>query len=138
MRVALISCVKTKSKSKNMAKDLYISPLFKMNYTYAKQNCDKVFILSAKHGLLEETEVIEPYEQTLSKMKKIDRIKWADDVTKQLSAKNDLAKDEFMILAGKNYREFLLPNIRNYTIPFEGRSFGKQLQQLKERINGHL
>ena len=42
------------------AKDMYISPLFKGAYRYAhKLSADKIFILSAKYGLLEEMD--EPY-----------------------------------------------------------------------------
>ncbi len=59
MRIALISCVKTKRNAASKAKDLYISSLFKMNYTYAQRTCDKIFILSAKHGLLDENQIID-------------------------------------------------------------------------------
>ena len=57
MKIALISCVSKKQElsdgEKVKAKDLYISPLFKMAYDYAKKlDVDRVFILSAKHGLL--------------------------------------------------------------------------------------
>lgn len=57
MKIALISCVSKKQEladgEKVKAIDLYISPLFKMAYNYAqKLNVDKIFILSAKHGLL--------------------------------------------------------------------------------------
>lgn len=140
MKIALISCVKTKGKSKAMAKDLYLSPWFKMNYAFAKRNYDKVFILSAKYGLLKENDWIEPYEQTLNKMKQLDRRKWANNVLSRLNKVACLQKDKFIILAGIKYREFLLGNgrIENYEIPFEGDSFGIQLKKLKECLYGNV
>lgn len=49
MRVALISCTSKKKVYKCMASELYSeSPRFTLSYKYAKENCDKVYILSAK------------------------------------------------------------------------------------------
>ena len=48
-KVVLISCASKKLSHKTKAKDIYISPLFKMNLKFAKSfNPDKMFILSAK------------------------------------------------------------------------------------------
>ncbi len=67
MLVVLISCVSKKKNSPSMAKDMYISPLFKGAYQYSKKlGADLVFILSAKYGLLEESAWIEPYNETLN------------------------------------------------------------------------
>lgn len=41
--IALIGCVKSKAKTKCMAKDMYISPLFKMSYKYAKTITDDIY-----------------------------------------------------------------------------------------------
>ena len=59
-KVVLISCVSKKLLHKSMAQDLYVSPLFQKNLQYAKSlNSDKIFILSAKYGLLKLNEEIE-------------------------------------------------------------------------------
>ena len=134
MKVALISCVKSKQDGSHMAKDLYTSPLFRMNYAYAKKTCDKVFILSAKYGLLAEDDMITWYEKTLTKVKKADRQAWADKVIARLRTETDLANDEFLILAGEVYRENLLPHLHKTEIPFYKMGFGKQLQKLKESL----
>lgn len=65
MKIALISCSKTKTKKAGKAKDVYIGKLFKGYYYLAKRECDKIYILSAKYGLLEENDIIDPYNQTL-------------------------------------------------------------------------
>jgi cytoplasmic iron level regulating protein YaaA (DUF328/UPF0246 family) len=135
-KIILISCVKTKLNKKAKAEDLYISNFFKKSLAYAKSlNPDKIFILSAKYGLLKLNDEIEPYEKTLNKMKQKDRKEWANNVIKNLTKETDLKNDEFVILAGKKYREFLIPEINNYTTPLARKPFLKQIQWLKEKTN---
>ena len=50
--IALIGCVKSKNKGIHKACELYNSPLFKYQLEYAKRKTDKIYILSAKHGVL--------------------------------------------------------------------------------------
>ena len=135
MKVALISCVKTKATKKCQAKDLYQGPWFPKAYAYAKkQNVDKILILSAMYHLLEETEPIEPYDLTLNKMSTAERRTWAEEVLKQLAAKTDLEHDEFMILAGQKYRQGLVGALKHYQIPMENLTWGQQLNFLTEAI----
>jgi len=58
---------------------------------------------------------------------------WADKVLHQLGKVADLKNDEFIFLAGERYRKYLLPHIRNYKVPLQGLSIGRQLQYLKKR-----
>jgi len=52
-KIVLISCSSKKSAHKSKAKNLYISTLFRLSLAYAKKlKPDKIFILSAKYGLL--------------------------------------------------------------------------------------
>jgi len=134
-KIVLISCVSKKLNHKSKAQDLYVSPLFQKNLRYAKSlNPDKIFILSAKYGLLSLTDVVEPYDKTLNKMTSNEIKEWASSVLKQLQKVSDLDKEEFVFLAGNNYRKFLLPRIKNYKIPMLGLGIGKQLKWLTERI----
>jgi len=119
--------------SPSIAKDMYISPLFRGAYQYAhKLGADKIFILSAKYGLLEETDIIEPYNETLNNKKATDLKKWTIEVLKKLSAYTDLQKDEFVFLAGEKYRKYLIENICHSSIPLKGLQIGKQLAFYKE------
>lgn len=59
---------------------------------------------------------------------------WVSIVINQLQKVADLNKDEFIFLAGNNYRKYLIPYIRNYKIPMHGLGIGKQLNWLNERI----
>jgi cytoplasmic iron level regulating protein YaaA (DUF328/UPF0246 family) len=118
-----------------MAKDLYISTLFKLNLAYAKSlNPDKIFILSAKYGLVNLGEEIEPYNTTLNIMHSKEIKEWASNVIEKLSKVADLKNDEFVFLAGNRYRKFLVPRTKNYKVPLEGLSIGRQLQFLKARL----
>ena len=135
MKIVLISCVSKKSDFKSRAEDLYVSPLFKKNLAYAESlNPDKIFILSAKYGLIGLEDEIEPYDKTLNKMSQKEIELWAESVLGKLSKVANLEQDEFVFLAGENYRKFLLPKINNYEIPMKGLGIGKQLKWLSERI----
>ena len=134
-KYVLISCVSKKLHHKSKAQDLYVSPLFKKNLQYGKTlNPDKIFILSAKYGLLRLNEEIEPYDKTLNKMRSNEIKEWANSVLNQLKKSTDIENDEFIFLAGNNYRKFLLPHLKNCKIPMQGLRIGKQLQWLSKRI----
>jgi len=139
MRIVLISCASKKLPYKAKAKELYASYLFKLNLKYAESLApDKMFILSAKHGVLSLDEEIEPYNQTLNKMSDAEVKKWAESVASQLSIISDLKKDEFIFLAGEKYRKYLIPKIKNYRIPLKGLGIGKQLKYLKQNNKVNL
>lgn len=136
MNVALISCVKTKRSTACKASDMYISTWFCYVYKYAlMQNPDKIFILSAKYGLLKDDEIIEPYEQLLSN-RVAENKKWAKHVIDRLNVYCDLQRDKFIILAGETYRKNIIQYIENYTIPLKGLAQGEQVQFLIKHTKG--
>jgi len=133
-KIILISCVSRKLDRRSKAKDLYISALFRYNLKYARLlNPDKIFILSAKYGLLDLEKEIEPYNITLNNLSSMEIKEWANKVLKELKVQADIKKDEFIFLAGNNYRKYLIPQITNYRIPMQGLGIGKQLKFLKEK-----
>lgn len=84
-RIVLISCVSKKLPQRSKAKDLYISTLFKLSLKYAEKLApDTIFILSAKYGLLALDQEIEPYEQTLNKMRNYAVRAWANSVFEEI------------------------------------------------------
>ncbi len=133
MKIVLISCASKKLQDKTKAKNLYISPLFKANMKYVSSlQPDKIFILSAKYGLLDLDDEICPYNETLNKKSEKEIKLWAEDVLNKLKKEADLKKDEIIFLAGEKYRKYLIPEINNYKIPLKGLGIGKQLKFLKE------
>ena len=142
-KIVLIACVKSKRTMPSKAIDLYTSSLFKKSLEYAQLlNPNQIYILSAKYGLVSSEEIIEPYDLTLNNMSSHEIKDWSKRVLCQLSSVTDLVNDSFIILAGQNYRKYLLPNISHYELPLEGLAFGYQLQRLdkliKERKRGKL
>ena len=133
--IVLISCVKQKQAGKCKAEDMYISPFFKKNLAYAKSlNPDKIFILSAKYGLLPLTKEIDTYDLTLNNFKTKELKEWSEITLSQLRQQGDLDIDKFIFLTGDRYRKYLLPTIKNYDIPLKGLRIGKQLQFLTNKI----
>lgn len=135
-KIVLLSCVSKKRDFKTTAANLYDSTLFKNAFRYAKSlNPDKIYILSALYGLLETDEIVKPYNKTLNEMNKRDRIEWSNIVLEQLRDKElDLNNDHFVILAGNNYRKYLLHHISHYELPLEGMRIGEQLSFLKRSV----
>lgn len=130
--IILIGCVKTKLNHKAMAEELYTSDLFKGRLKYAKMLLpDYIYILSAKYGLVDLKQEIEPYDKTLKTMTSIEIKKWADDVINKLSNIVDLKKDKVLFLCGEKYRKYLIPYFANYEVLLGNLSQGKQLQFFK-------
>lgn len=134
-RIVLISCSKKKLGYKAKVKDLYVSPLFKLSLKYAYLlKPDKIYILSAKHGLVDLKEELEPYEITLNSMVAGEIKDWAKMVARQLKDEVDFKNDEVVFLAGDNYRKHLLPLFSHYQVPLRGLSIGRQLHFLKKSL----
>jgi hypothetical protein len=133
--VALVSCVKRKRESAAPARDLYLSQLFRGLRHYAEKHADTWYILSAEHGVLHPMQVVQPYERTLNKMPKRERLAWAERVQQQLLEVIPVGA-EVILLAGMRYREEIEPFLRNrgfsVSVPLEGLPIGKQLQRLKQ------
>jgi hypothetical protein len=136
--IVLIACCKTKKEGTHKAKELYVSPLFRQSLKYAESiKHDMIFILSAKHHLLDLNKKIEYYDKTLNNMAASERKIWAKEVLDELRKTTDLKNDKFIFLAGKKYREHLLPEMKkeNCKIPLEGLTgIGIQISWLKEKI----
>jgi hypothetical protein len=114
-RVFLIGCSKTKLDHAAQAQHLYRGHLFKLSLAYAQNMApDAIFILSAKYGLLELDTEIEPYDQTLTKIAQVRS--WAEQVVAQLGLLTNLKEDNFIILAGTRYYQFLLPHLPHHEI----------------------
>jgi hypothetical protein len=133
--IALISCVSKKLLQKAKAREIYISTLFKLSLKYAEMKYSRIYILSAKYGLLELEQEIDTYNETLNDKSKKERLEWAEKVMNQIKTKCDIQMDEFVFLAGRKYYENLIPNLPNNKILMGNLSIGKRLQWLKEELN---
>ncbi len=133
--VVLVSCGKHKLDHSAKAAELYIGPLFTASMQYARTlNPDRIFILSAKHGLLGLETVIEPYDVTLDGKDEAVQKAWAKKVLARLASETSLTGDRFTILAGENYYKYLTPHLRTCEIPMRGLTIEEQLQFLRARL----
>lgn len=106
-----------------------------MNLQYARSLIpDRIFILSAKHGLVCLDDEIDPYDETLNTKTSKEIKYWATQVLDSLKGEISLERDEVIFLAGDKYRKYLVPFIKNYRIPLKGLTIGKQLQYLKGKV----
>lgn len=136
MKIGLIACCSKKKNITTRAEQLYDSTLFKYSLKYLQKNkCDKIYILSAKYGLLRLDDVISPYNETLNSKSTYEIKTWSDMVLEELQKNSNLKQDEYIILAGAKYRKYILPYLSRYIIPLKGLGIGKQLKFLKENLN---
>lgn len=135
--IFLVSCVKSKRAHQASARDLYTSTLFQGSRRLSERLAKRWYILSAKYGLVEPSQVIEPYELTLNRLGIAERRKWAEIVVDRLMTHEpDLAHVAF--LAGQRYREFVIPALSSkgiaIDVPMMHLRQGEQLAWLARRI----
>ena len=107
MKIALVGCVKSKRAEPAPVKDLYTSALFRGRRRWVEHTCDRWFVLSAKHGLVEPDDVLAPYDMTLTQLSRVDRRQWSARVVAALAAGcGPLEAITFEIHAGAKYTEF--------------------------------
>jgi len=136
--VFLLPCVSRKLTSRAAACDLYQSALFLKMRAVVDRIGAPWSILSAKYGLLDPHQTIEPYDLTLKDMRAAERRAWAKRVITQMEKRLPPA-DCIIVLAGRNYREFLMGWLRGRArcveTPLARFGIGEQLQHLDEWKN---
>lgn len=134
-RIALISCTSSKKDYVCQAKELYSeSATFRLEYKFANILAEEIYILSAKHGLVAKDTVLAPYDYTLMDKTKDTKMQWSNNVLNQMRETFSLEKDEFIILAGNDYCEYLLPSIKNYWLPLKGKRQGERQPILRHLL----
>lgn len=141
-RIGLVGCVKTKLARTAPARDLYTSPLFRGRRAWVERTCDRWFILSAEHGLVDPAAPLAPYDRALSQLSTAARRAWSEHV---LAALRDhlgpLQGRAFDAHAGINYLEFGLRDglVRagaTVDVPMRGLSQGRQLARYRDASRG--
>lgn len=99
---ALISCSKTKATHRDFARNMYASPLFRKSVLTTERWKVPFSILSAKFGLLDPDELIEPYEEALKGKSKQYRKEWGERVSHQIRTSIPSEKT-LIVLAGDDY-----------------------------------
>lgn len=98
------------------------------------RNLDYVYILSAKYGLVEETDVIAPYDLTLADLPEHGQSDWANYVLAQMGERFNLEHDTFLILAGRRYYQHLLPRLPHTILPLGNLPIGARVAFLQRQM----
>lgn len=141
MRHILIGCSQTKAATECPAIAMYRGALFARSLEWAAMlGYDKLWILSAKFGLLAPAKVIEPYELTLNSA--ATRRAWTTRATREI-IRATAEGDELIVLAGAQYigwRSELVIRGRRVVTPLAGKGIGTRKQWLAQevdRMRGH-
>ncbi len=134
--IVFISCTKKKQNYPCKAKEMYTaSQWFRGGWQYAESlRPEKIYILSAKYGLLDPDEQIEPYEKTLSSARENEIKKWSIMVSKQIKKAGIDRNEQAVFLCGKNYRKYIKNLFKNHTAPCEHLGIGEQMKFFKKNV----
>ena len=105
-----ISCSKSKLDKPCTAQEMYSpSDIFTKRFAYAKKvtSRDKIFILSAKYGLLRLDDIIEPYDLFLNDQSTEYKSKWAEKVIKQMKEQGIDFNEKSYFATNSCYSELL-------------------------------
>ena len=98
--IGLVSCSSAKLDRAAPARELYTSTLFRLSLAYAEATCERVYVLSAMHGLVELHRELEPYDFTLRTRAGAEV--WAIGVAGELALLHG-PRAELLLLAGARY-----------------------------------
>jgi uncharacterized protein DUF6884 len=145
--IGLVSCSAQKLARPAPARELYCSPLFRKSLAYAEPRCERVYVLSAAHGLVELGQLLGPYERRLGRKK--EREAWANRVAGHLIDRHGRAVD-YLMLAGMDYAGPLATALATYDgfredgwhgvprrqilAPLAGMQVGQRLRWLNDQL----
>jgi hypothetical protein len=136
--VCLVACGKSKTNKRSPARHLYTSSLFKQSRRYSSTYFRDWYILSARHGLVKPESNIAPYDESLLKMSKSDRLAWTVRVVRRIKELLPHTR-QFTILGGAAYWRELAPALEkegcDVSTPLAGKPIGLAMQWLNRRVD---
>lgn len=130
----MVGCVSRKQPFPCPAEDLYVSALFAGRRRFVEATCDDWYVLSAKHGLLKRSSIVDPYDVALTGTSRPARRGWAVQVLTQIDLEvSGFDRTTFEIHAGADYFAFgiehgLVERGASVEIPTRGLRQGEQLR----------
>jgi hypothetical protein len=139
-RVYLVASSKSKRSHYTQMQYLYTGDLFQKSRRYVLQEIrdrrDTWRIISAKYGKIAPGWFGHPYDLSINDLSADERRAWAQDLADELCGRR---RTHFVFLAGKRYREHLIPRLQAEghpcSVPMRGLGIGEQKAWLKKRIN---
>ena len=131
--LALVGCGSEKREQAVEAKSLYTSNYFAKKRQWA-EGCHAWRILSAEHGVVQPSAVLEPYDTAMGDLSDAEADDWGTEVINQLRPQINTF-DEVVVLAGLDYFEpirddlYQLPPAVRW--PFQGKRLFEQMEWLE-------
>ena len=131
--LALVGCGKAKASSPQPARWLYTSTLFRLSLAHAEVTAERVWIVSALHGLVDPHEELSPYALALGELSPEVQQGWARGVVEQLGEGHER---RVLLLAGGAYALLLgaALGLAGWVVeaPLAGLSIGRRLRWLAQ------
>lgn len=116
-RIGLLSCTKDKKSYTCTARELYSeSENFRRHLAFAEEHYDHIYVISAKHGLLELTQLLAPYEFALHDYYPKELDAWAHFIAARLRREGITANDTIHIHATEKYASPLTDALMEYQV----------------------
>lgn len=136
--IGLVSCSSQKLDHVAPARELYASSLFRSSLKLAERLCERVYVLSARHGVVSLDQVLAPYNVTLSRMPTKDRVLWGYRCAIQLVALEGALPMNAALYAGREYVEPIEQALRplrwKLHDPMRGLQIGERLAWLVKQL----
>jgi hypothetical protein len=108
LRVALIGCGAKKVDRRARARELYTGSLFRFAVAWASQHCDRAFVVSAMHGLVDLDTELDPYNRKIADLGGVaDRDAWGERTIDELARKVAGVAIAPVLLLGEEYARHL-------------------------------
>jgi len=137
--VFLIECSGQKLSGESRASELYTSDRFVKARALAEKKSDNWYILSAKHGLVEPNQIVQPYDLDIRSLKPPQITEWAERASLSIMQCCQ-PNDRITFLCSENYSDPLVESgaMDQFVIrlPFKNMTREKQLKRLVELTSG--
>jgi hypothetical protein len=135
--IGLVACSRSKLDRAAPARELYISPLFRLARCYAERyyGHGHWFILSALHGLVDPETRVEPYDLCLQQLSSAERSVWGRRVARDLRDRFGATTIVLHLHAGAAYRDSIVGAVpHTVEAPLIGLRIGEQLAWYRRRL----
>lgn len=132
-----IGCADSKKNYQCKAEELYSeSAIFRKSLAYARKLVDDkdIYIISAKHHVVNLSDILKPYSVTLKNMSVDQRKAWAEEVLAEFKKRHISPDHKALFLCGEYYYGDLKDYFRESETPWKGRWFAEIMTYLDRKI----
>ncbi len=137
LHIGLLACSRTKADRPSLARELYVSPLFRAARAYAERRYGpgQWLILSARYGLVDPDQVLAPYDLSLRQLTARQREAWGDRIAIELTDRFP-AGTVLWFHAGALYRKAIAPVVvHQVRFPLATLGIGQQLAWYRQHAS---